>query len=92
MKNLKKRTIFLGILFILCLSNYTPFLTIGNNAIKTDIQEDLLPKLNAEVINLTTPENKTYFDPMSGYYPATYGFESVNDGALPSDWTFNWDG
>jgi len=43
-------------------------------------------------INITTPENKTYYEPMSGYYPATYGFENVEDGALPTDWAFNWDG
>ena len=33
-------------------------------------------------INILTPENKTYYDPMVGYYPATYGFE---EGDL-SDW------
>jgi len=46
----------------------------------------------ASLINIVTPENKTYFEPMSGYYPATYGFENVEDGALPTDWSFNWDG
>jgi len=39
-------------------------------------------------INLITPENKTYTEPMSGYYPATYGFENDNIGNLPYDWTF----
>jgi len=27
-------------------------------------------------ININSPENKTYVEPMSGYYPATYGFEN----------------
>ncbi|MHA1932036.1 MAG: hypothetical protein ACW96X_05820, partial [Promethearchaeota archaeon] len=31
-------------------------------------------------INITTPENKTYTEPMIGYYPATYGFENDEDG------------
>jgi len=35
-------------------------------------------------INIITPENKTYTSPMSGYYPATLGFE---DRKIPSDWT-----
>jgi len=43
-------------------------------------------------IDIITPEEKIYNGPMSGYYPATYGFEYVEDGALPTDWTFTWDG
>jgi len=47
---------------------------------------------NGNQILLHTPENKTYTSPMSGYYPAPYGFENVKDGALPTDWIFTWDG
>jgi hypothetical protein len=37
---------------------------------------DELPKMSSPAINITTPENKTYKEPMSGYYLSTYGFES----------------
>ncbi|MHA2036773.1 MAG: zinc ribbon domain-containing protein [Promethearchaeota archaeon] len=33
-------------------------------------------KISSQEINITTPENNTYSKPMSGYYPATYGFEN----------------
>jgi hypothetical protein len=36
-------------------------------------------------LNLISPENKTYFQPMSGYYPATNGFENVQLGKLSSN-------
>jgi len=39
-------------------------------------------------INIVTPENKTYTGPMSGYYPATYGFESDENGIIPEKWSF----
>lgn len=34
---------------------------------------------------IITPENKTYIEPMSGYYPATYGFENDEDGSFPME-------
>ena len=34
------------------------------------------PKTSAGEITIVTPENKTYTEPMNGYYPATYGFEN----------------
>ena len=40
-------------------------------------------------INLITPENKTYTEAMSGYYPATYGFENDEEGNFPSGWIDN---
>ncbi len=39
------------------------------------------------IINIITPENKRYTKPMSGYYPASYGFESDEDGMVPYNWT-----
>jgi len=33
-------------------------------------------------ITVITPENKTYFEPMSGYYPGTIGFEDIENGLL----------
>ena len=44
------------------------------------------PDIQIEII---TPENKTYTEPMSGYYPATYGFECDELWAYPSGFTIN---
>lgn len=44
------------------------------------------PKSSADEITIVTPENKTYTEPMSGYYPATYGFENDEDGTIPEEW------
>lgn len=38
-------------------------------------------------IEINTPENIAYSAPMSGYYPATYGFECDADGNNPTEWT-----
>ncbi len=54
----------------------------NNNIIKF---LDELPKLSATSFNIATPENKTYKEPMSGYYPATYGFENEFDGTSGTD-------
>ena len=40
-------------------------------------------------INITTPENKTYYEPMSEFYPATYGFENDDIGKVPMNWEDN---
>ncbi|MFX0155751.1 MAG: hypothetical protein ACFE9Q_14615 [Candidatus Hodarchaeota archaeon] len=40
-------------------------------------------------IDITTPENKTYTKPMSGYYPGVFGFENDIFGNVPSNWTEN---
>ncbi len=37
-------------------------------------------------LNIITPENKTYTAPMSGYYPASFGFENDNDDSFPDGW------
>ncbi|MFX1497671.1 MAG: SBBP repeat-containing protein [Promethearchaeota archaeon] len=39
-------------------------------------------------INIITPENITYTAPMSGYYPANYGFENDNNGDVPKGWNY----
>ena len=39
-------------------------------------------------INISTPENITYTEPMSGYYPATFGFENEVDGTSRTDITY----
>ncbi|GAH66002.1 unnamed protein product, partial [marine sediment metagenome] len=86
MKIYKKKYISLGIIFLICLFSISAFITIENNPIETEIQEHPLPKLSAGEIDIITPENKTYTKAMSGYYPATYGFENDADGNLPSGW------
>ncbi|MFX1479849.1 MAG: hypothetical protein ACFFCI_17160 [Promethearchaeota archaeon] len=39
-----------------------------------------------ESFQVATPENITYTEPMAGYYPATYGFESDEVGENPFGW------
>jgi len=48
---------------------------------------DEIPKLSNSEINITTPKNKTYAEPMRGYYPASYGFENDNVGDNPEGWS-----
>ena len=48
------------------------------------------PKSSAGEITIITPENKTYTEPDSGYYPATYGFENDLVGSNPEGWII-WD-
>ncbi|MHA2182260.1 MAG: hypothetical protein ACXAAH_12655, partial [Promethearchaeota archaeon] len=57
----------------------------GNNSIGTMYESDIR-YFSIKPINIITPENKTYTSPMSGYYPATYGFETDEDGSDPGDW------
>ena len=63
----------------------------GNNSIGTMYQSDMR-YFTTELINIVTPENKTYTEPMSGYYPATYGFENDKIGDDPTDWSIAEDG
>ncbi|MFX1553556.1 MAG: OmpL47-type beta-barrel domain-containing protein [Promethearchaeota archaeon] len=83
--NIKREIIIISILLFVISINFTlilPFLNQSNSSNK--IQEknsefnDL--KFSGQEINITTPENITYTTPMSGYYPATYGFENEPDG------------
>ncbi|MFX1488232.1 MAG: hypothetical protein ACFFBI_03730 [Promethearchaeota archaeon] len=39
-------------------------------------------------INIATPENQTYTEPMSGYFPATYGFENEQHAAIGTEIAF----
>ncbi|MFX1390117.1 MAG: hypothetical protein ACFE9Z_08655 [Promethearchaeota archaeon] len=63
-----------SLLFLsLCLSNQ-----IFSNTIVLSNKFDL--NINASGITIDTPKNTTYNRPISGYYPATYGFENETDG------------
>ena len=60
----------------------------GNSSVGTIYESDIR-HFTIGGINIITPENKTYTDPMSGYYPATYGFENDHDGSAPQNWIVN---
>jgi len=62
------------------------FYSINKDSTQTHIQEEYLPKLSNNDINIITPENKTYSKSMIGYYPATFGFENdVNGDSQPEN-------
>ncbi|MFX1385016.1 MAG: hypothetical protein ACFFBP_21510 [Promethearchaeota archaeon] len=46
----------------------------------------LLVKYEYYQIKMISPLNTTYKDYMEGYYPATYDFDNVKLGDIPSDW------
>ena len=79
MKLNKIKVISLGIIFLICLNNFMIYLPTQNY----DTQS---LKTSAGEITIFTPENKTYNDPMAGYFPATYGFENDEDGSFPMEW------
>ena len=92
-KELKNRKIRLFILTILLIFSSLAFtLDLNQNERSSEISSEIqhkvnAPKLSANEINITTPENKTYYEPMEGYYPANYGFENEKNGEEPSGWT-----
>jgi hypothetical protein len=43
---------------------------------------------NNRVITITTPENKTYTEPMGGFFPASHGFENELEGTSGTDIKF----
>jgi parallel beta-helix repeat protein len=57
----------------------------GNNTIGTDYKS-AIRYFYVSYINILTPEEKTYYAPMNGYYPGTCGFENETDGVLPGGW------
>ena len=58
----------------------------GNDSLGTMYASDLRHFTITFIIDIITPESKTYTAPMAGYYPATYGFESDDSGSMPRDW------
>ena len=63
------------------------FTVVGTmNQIFTPQNTFEIPKTSADEITIVTPENKTYIEPDSGYYPATYGFENDEIGGNPTKW------
>ncbi|MFX0017277.1 MAG: zinc ribbon domain-containing protein [Promethearchaeota archaeon] len=62
----------------------------GNNSLGTMYASNLRYfTINiTNFIDIFTPENKLYTEPMNGYYPATYGFENDENGIIPAEWSF----
>ncbi|MFX1566908.1 MAG: hypothetical protein ACFFCV_00915 [Promethearchaeota archaeon] len=58
----------------------------GNNSLGTNFQSNIRC-FSVHHLNLITPEDKIYTCPMSGYYPATYGFENDKSGDFPNAWS-----
>ena len=87
----KKYIIFFVILLVTSVFSVILF----SNSIKYDSTienvDDTIDLFDLRVsgpqINITTPENKTYYGPMSGYYPATYGFENDDINSTPEEWS-----
>ncbi|MFW9867049.1 MAG: OmpL47-type beta-barrel domain-containing protein [Candidatus Thorarchaeota archaeon] len=80
---IKKKIFILGLLLLL-FSNTIIFIRF--RGIQSFNQKAIpIPKLS-QTVDIKTPENKTYFAPMSGYYPGSYGFENDKDGAIPAGW------
>jgi hypothetical protein len=46
----------------------------------------------SSVIDIITPENKTYTGAMSGYFPASVGFENETNGSDPEGWILEENG
>ncbi len=49
------------------------------------INDKAFPYFSSSELVISSPENKTYIEPMVGYYPSTYGFENYKDGTIGLD-------
>ncbi len=72
-------------LFLVLIIN-TSYLTVEN--IQNKHHSMKTPNLSTDEITIDKPENKTYTAPMSGYYPATYGFEDDIANNNPKGWSY----
>lgn len=61
----------------------------GNDSIGTDYSSDIRYFTVKDPITIITPENITYSEPMSGYYPSTFGFENDTIGEWPDGWNIH---
>lgn len=91
---IKKENIFLLILLLTSFVGLSLFSTsvLNNKNIKTENDNSINVhnlKLSDPEITINTPENKLYTSPMSGYFPATYGFENDEDSTVPEGWIDN---
>jgi hypothetical protein len=81
-------TIYGNTTFVLPSNGIHTIQVFGNNTLgNIDYSEFRYFTIQNFPIDITTPENITYTDPMSGYYPATYGFENEHIDAIPEEWS-----
>ena len=86
MRNYKNRFISSVFLVLIILSSAGVFFPIKNSSFEPISEWNDGLNLSDDELVINTPENKTYIEPMSGYYPATYGFENDEDGSFPMGW------
>ena len=96
-KAIKKILILTNICSLIFLILSSSFILISTNYYFIESQENSnfstnTPRLSGSEINITTPEDKTYYSGMNGYYPATYGFESENNTEENVDGWFSFGG
>jgi len=84
-----KAIIFLNILFIVSITNFFNITKYSNEFERSNTSKISNLKLSGPEINITSPFESTYIEPMSGYYPATMGFENDEDGSIPEKW-YTW--
>ena len=90
--NNKRKIIIVSFLILAIYANFAIFSHLlyqynSSNKVQEKTFEFYNLKFSGQEINITTPENKTYTAPMSGYYPASYGFENDVLNGFPSGWT-----
>ncbi|MFW9822589.1 MAG: hypothetical protein ACFFE4_06625, partial [Candidatus Thorarchaeota archaeon] len=91
---LRSAIILFLIISMLLIQNTVLFLPSSSNDQRiTGYTDDLvwreeLFSSNDIDINVVTPDNSTYTDPMSGYHPATHGFENEVHGTTGTDMDF----
>jgi len=73
MRIYKNRYTFCLILTLIILSGAGVFFPINNSSFEPISEGHDALNLSDDELVINTPENKTYIEPMSGYYPATYG-------------------
>ncbi len=77
----RKKCLVLGVVLVLYLISFSTFFDKGLN-----VKDPIIPNSSDPEITIVSPMNTTYNEPMSGYYPATYGFENEFDGGFPKGW------
>ncbi|MFW9941146.1 MAG: nitrous oxide reductase family maturation protein NosD [Candidatus Thorarchaeota archaeon] len=67
-------------------NSYNIFNDQENKEEKMEFYDEKDLKSAASDIPIITPENNSNLGPMSGYYPATYGFEDILNGQEHGEW------
>lgn len=84
---IKNKNKIYSALFVLLLMCGLSFGIMFNSLMVTqEVNNVTSPKSSAGEITIVTPENKTYNEPDSGYFPATYGFDNDVPGSEPEGW------